>query len=115
MDAPAKGLTDAPNWAEALGNSLGIALRTLWAHKLRSILTVLGIVIGIAAVVLIGATLEVVRGIGGEEHGSDNRRGHIHHCPGGICRQPQPQRAFGSSCAKIPKFTAGKRRRWPRA
>jgi len=66
MDAPAKGLADAPNWAEALGNSLGIALRTLWEHKLRSILTVLGIVIGIAAVVLIGATLGVVRDLAAE-------------------------------------------------
>ena len=66
MDALAKGLADAPNWAEALGNSLGIALRTLWEHKLRSILTVLGIVIGIAAVVLIGATLGVVRDLAAE-------------------------------------------------
>ncbi len=65
-DARAKGLADAPHWAEALGNSLRIALRTLWAHKLRSILTVLGIVIGIAAVVLIGATLEVVRDLAAE-------------------------------------------------
>lgn len=45
----------------ALGNAFGIAVDTLWAHKLRSALTVLGIVIGIAAVVLAGATLKVVR------------------------------------------------------
>jgi len=45
----------------ALGNAFGIAVDTLWSHKLRSALTVLGIVIGIAAVVLVGATLEVVR------------------------------------------------------
>jgi putative ABC transport system permease protein len=43
------------------GNSFGIAAETLWAHKLRSALTVFGIVTGIAAVVLIGASLEVVR------------------------------------------------------
>ena len=47
--------------AIAIGNSFGIAAATLWAHKLRSILTVFGIVIGIAAVVLIGTTLEYVR------------------------------------------------------
>ena len=49
------------DWAITIGNSLGIAAATLWSHKLRSILTVFGIVIGIAAVVLIGATLEYVR------------------------------------------------------
>jgi len=49
------------NFAVAARNSLIIALATLWAHKLRSALTVFGIIIGIAAVVLIGATLEVVR------------------------------------------------------
>ena len=42
-------------------NSLRIAASTLWSHKLRSILTVFGIVVGIAAVVLIGATLKAVR------------------------------------------------------
>ncbi|MBN1570555.1 MAG: ABC transporter permease [Acidobacteria bacterium] len=44
-----------------MGNSFSLAVKTLWAHKLRSILTIFGIVIGIAAVVLIGATLGVVR------------------------------------------------------
>ncbi len=44
-----------------LGNSFGLAIKSLWGHKLRSILTIFGIVIGIAAVVLIGATLRVVR------------------------------------------------------
>jgi putative ABC transport system permease protein len=48
-------------WAVGIINSLQIAAGTLWAHKLRSVLTVLGIVIGIAAVVLIGATLQAVR------------------------------------------------------
>lgn len=44
-----------------LGNALCIALETLWAHKLRSLLTLFGIIIGISAVVLVGATLGVVR------------------------------------------------------
>jgi putative ABC transport system permease protein len=45
----------------AIRNALVIAVDTLWTHKLRSILTVFGIVIGIAAVVLAGATLLSVR------------------------------------------------------
>jgi putative ABC transport system permease protein len=44
----------------ALGNALFIAIDTLWAHKLRSSLTVFGIVVGIAAVVLVGAALEAL-------------------------------------------------------
>jgi putative ABC transport system permease protein len=47
----------------ALGNALRIAVDTLWSHKLRSALTVFGIVIGVAAVVLVGATLGAVRDI----------------------------------------------------
>jgi putative ABC transport system permease protein len=47
-------------WA-ALRSALEIAVGTLWTHKLRTSLTLLGIVIGIAAVVLVGATLGVVR------------------------------------------------------
>ena len=45
----------------ALGSALRIAADRLWAHKLRSFLTVLGIVIGIAAVVLVGAAVEALR------------------------------------------------------
>jgi putative ABC transport system permease protein len=47
--------------SSALNNAFGIAIATLWAHKLRSALTLFGIVIGIAAVVLAGATLLSVR------------------------------------------------------
>jgi putative ABC transport system permease protein len=51
----------AQNWSVTLANAFRIALDTLWMHKLRSALTLFGIVIGIAAVVLVGATLGVVR------------------------------------------------------
>lgn len=51
----------AQNWSVTLINAFRIALGTLWMHKLRSVLTLLGIIIGIAAVVLVGATLGVVR------------------------------------------------------
>lgn len=57
------GRRKSRQWAVPLGNSFRIAARTLWAHKLRSALTIFGIVIGIAAVVLIGATLGVIRDI----------------------------------------------------
>ena len=50
----------ATRWT-AWGNAFVIAVATLWAHKLRSLLTVFGIVIGIASVVLAGATLLSVR------------------------------------------------------
>lgn len=49
------------SWPVTLVNAFRIALDTLWMHKLRSALTLFGIVIGIAAVVLVGATLGVVR------------------------------------------------------
>ncbi len=42
-------------------NALCIAVESLWVHKLRSALTILGIVIGIAAVVLVGAAVEALR------------------------------------------------------
>jgi len=44
-----------------LTNAARIAVDTLWAHKLRSSLTILGIVIGIAGVVLVGAAIEALR------------------------------------------------------
>jgi putative ABC transport system permease protein len=47
--------------AFSLRSALEIAVGTLWAHKLRTSLTLFGIVVGIAAVVLVGATLGVVR------------------------------------------------------
>jgi len=49
------------NWPVTIFNAFRIALDTLWMHKLRSALTLFGIIIGIAAVVLVGATLGVVR------------------------------------------------------
>ena len=50
-------------WWGTIRISLNIAASTLWAHKLRSLLTIFGIVTGIAAVVLIGGTLDVIRTI----------------------------------------------------
>ncbi len=44
-----------------IGESLGMAARALWAHKVRSILTILGVLIGVGsvlAVVTLGASFE---------------------------------------------------------
>ncbi|MBN2241121.1 MAG: ABC transporter permease [Acidobacteria bacterium] len=49
------------NWSVTFLNAFRIALDTLWLHKLRTVLALFGIIIGIAAVVLVGATLGVVR------------------------------------------------------
>ncbi len=51
----------ARNWPATITTAFRIALDTLWMHKLRSALTLFGIIIGIAAVVLVGASLRVVR------------------------------------------------------
>src|ERR1700741_3732568 len=37
----------------ALGEAMSIAVGSLWAHKLRSVLTLLGVVIGVAAVIAV--------------------------------------------------------------
>ncbi|HVX67726.1 MAG TPA: ABC transporter permease, partial [Bryobacteraceae bacterium] len=43
------------------GENLGMALAALWSHKFRSMLTVLGIVIGITTVVTVSSLLTGVR------------------------------------------------------
>jgi putative ABC transport system permease protein len=42
----------------AFRNALGLALDSLRAHKLRSFLTLLGVIIGVATVILVGAAIE---------------------------------------------------------
>jgi putative ABC transport system permease protein len=42
----------------AVWESFGIALDSIWSHKLRSILTLLGIIIGVASVVAVGGAIE---------------------------------------------------------
>jgi ABC-type lipoprotein export system ATPase subunit/ABC-type lipoprotein release transport system permease subunit len=53
-DTPTGGSRWASSWAKA-GNGLVLALRSLWLHKLRSVLSVLGIIIGTAAVIALMA------------------------------------------------------------
>jgi len=42
----------------AFRNALGLALDSMRAHKLRSFLTLLGVIIGVATVILVGAAIE---------------------------------------------------------
>jgi putative ABC transport system permease protein len=42
----------------ALGEALLIAADSIWSHKLRSVLTLLGIIIGVASVVTVGGAIE---------------------------------------------------------
>jgi putative ABC transport system permease protein len=58
---PGGATTKVYGRAGAIRNAFWMAAGTLWSHKLRSVLTVFGIVIGITAVVLIGATLGALR------------------------------------------------------
>jgi len=43
----------------ALWEALVIAADSVWSHKLRSFLTLLGIIIGVASVVAVGGAIEV--------------------------------------------------------
>ncbi len=45
----------------ALWEAIRISLDSIWAHKLRSFLTLLGIIIGVASVVTVGAAIEGLR------------------------------------------------------
>src|SRR4051812_39779850 len=45
-----------------LGETLAIALRGLRSHKMRSVLTMLGLIIGVAAVILLAAFGQGVQG-----------------------------------------------------
>jgi ABC-type lipoprotein export system ATPase subunit/ABC-type lipoprotein release transport system permease subunit len=63
MDEPSRATAPSPvqggkrlaaAWAKAV-NGLVLALRSLWLHKLRSVLSVLGIIIGTAAVIALMA------------------------------------------------------------
>ncbi|MBP1599964.1 MAG: hypothetical protein H6Q06_115, partial [Acidobacteria bacterium] len=42
----------------ALWEALVIAVDSIWSHKLRSFLTLLGVIIGVASVVAVGASIE---------------------------------------------------------
>ncbi len=47
-----------PRSSAALWEALVIAVDSIWSHKLRSFLTLLGVIIGVASVVAVGASIE---------------------------------------------------------
>ena len=55
-----------------LGTAIGLALDSIRAHKLRSFLTLLGMIIGVASVIL------VLRLVYGEHHGQGFRQRQFH-------------------------------------
>ncbi len=49
------------NWMVFYWEIFKISMSAIWAHKLRSVLTLLGIIIGVASVVCVGASIEGFR------------------------------------------------------
>ena len=56
----AEGITVAGKTSMALGEAVNIATASLWAHKMRSVLTLLGVVIGVMSVI---AVVSLVNGL----------------------------------------------------
>ncbi len=55
---PAATRRRTPRSSAALWEALVIAVDSIWSHKLRSFLTLLGVIIGVASVVAVGASIE---------------------------------------------------------
>ncbi|MDR0842645.1 MAG: ABC transporter permease [Acidobacteriota bacterium] len=51
------GKTDQRRFGAALWEAFRIAVESIWTHKMRSILTLLGIIIGVASVVTVGGAI----------------------------------------------------------
>ena len=60
MATPANNASDPHHASMNLGVTLGVGLREIWAHKFRSILTMLGIILGVSSLVAMSA---LVKGI----------------------------------------------------
>src|ERR1700758_2920739 len=55
MSQPTPG--GSRSWYQ-LQNAFGLAMDSIRAHKLRSFLTLLGVIIGVASVIMVGAAIE---------------------------------------------------------
>ena len=51
-------LTDLPVGKTSLGNAVVVGLKEIWAHKFRSALTMLGIVLGVSSLVAMSAMVQ---------------------------------------------------------
>ena len=51
-------LQDLPVGKTSLGNAVGVGLKEIWAHKFRSALTMLGIVLGVSSLVAMSAMVQ---------------------------------------------------------
>ncbi len=58
LDERAEAAPSRPKSHAAAWEALVIAVDSIWTHKLRSVLTLLGIIIGVASVVTVGAAIE---------------------------------------------------------
>jgi len=54
----AKGSAASIRYWRNIGSASWLAIDSIWAHKLRSSLTLLGVIVGVASVVMVGAAIE---------------------------------------------------------
>jgi putative ABC transport system permease protein len=58
MNAPVASLAPVPGHASQLGITIQSGLREIWAHKFRSVLTMLGIILGVSSLVAMSALVK---------------------------------------------------------
>ena len=58
VPSPELALTDLPVDKTSLGNAVMVGLKEIWAHKFRSALTMLGIVLGVSSLVAMSAMVQ---------------------------------------------------------
>ena len=94
-----------------IAESIRIALQSLWANKLRSVLTLLGVVIGVAAVIAVvtfvnginGYVAEKIFNLGADVFIVSKNAQRNHECRIDLPRRPEAQRHYTSRTTK----------RWP--
>ena len=75
-------------------NAFGLAMDSIRAHKLRSFLTLLGVIIGVASVILVGAAIAGLGVYAEAEHRQGVRLGIVHGGADRGHRPPEPPRVF---------------------
>ena len=67
-------------------DALKIALQSIFAHKLRAFLTLIGIIIGVASVVTVGASISGLNTYVVDKSRQDSRQQPLHDRPHGFLR-----------------------------